>query len=364
MLTSLIGQTVEDLDTPALLVDIEALDRNIAYMASYLRERGIAWRPHAKAHKSPAIAHREIAAGAIGITCAKLGEAEVYAASGIRDILIANQIVGPIKTRRLAALAHQVEIMVAVDHIEQAIAIDAAARDAGSRPRVVLEIDSGMNRAGVAPGEPALELARFVSALEHLRFEGVMTWEGHAMAIADPGARASEIRSAVGRFTETAEAIRADGIPVNIVSCGGTGTFLTTGDLGGVTEVQAGGGIFGDAVYRGLDVPVSPALSLMVTVTSRPAPDRIVIDAGRKSIDPSAHVPVVADLENVERVALSAEHGTITLGEPAVDPRIGDRLRLLVGYSDQAVHLHEQHVVVCGDRVVALWPTLARGRLQ
>jgi D-serine deaminase-like pyridoxal phosphate-dependent protein len=364
MLTSLIGQTVEDLDTPALLVDLEALDGNIAFMATYLRDRGVAWRPHAKAHKSPAIAHREIAAGAIGITCAKLGEAEVYVASGIRDILIANQIVGPIKTRRLAALAREAEIMVAVDHIDQVIAIDAAARESGSRPRVVLEVDSGMNRAGVAPGAAALELARRVSALDHLRFEGLMTWEGHAMAIADPEARVNEIRNAIGRVTETVEAIRTDGIPVNIVSSGGTGTFLTTGELSGITEVQAGGGIFGDAVYRGLGVPVQPALSIMVTVTSRPTPERILIDAGRKTIDPSAHAPVVADLEHVASVVLSAEHGNITLSQPSATPRIGDRLRMLVGYSDQAVHLHEQHVALCEDRVVAIWPTLARGRLQ
>jgi D-serine deaminase-like pyridoxal phosphate-dependent protein len=163
---------------------------------------------------------------------------------------------------------------------------------------------------------------------------------------------------------DTAEAIRAAGIPVQIVSCGGTGTFLNVRDIPGVTEVQAGGGIFGDGFYRSLDVPVEPALSLMVTVTSRPAPDRVIFDAGRKSVDPSNRAPEVPELASVTGIALSAEHGTIRLGEPCEHPRIGDRLRLHIGYSDQAVHLHEQLIAVRDEQVVAIWPTETRGRLQ
>ncbi len=327
-----------------------------------LRERGVGWRPHAKAHKSPAVAHRLLAAGAIGITCAKLGEAEVYAAAGIRDILIANQVVGPIKTRRLANLAREIDVMVAVDGIEGARQLADAAAAAGSQPRVLIELDSGMGRAGIAPGRAAVDLARQVAALGPLRFAGVMAWEGHVLSIVDAGQRAGAIRAAIQDVLDTAEAIRAAGIPVGIVSVGGTGTLTTAMDIAGVTELQAGGGIFGDAFYRGLEVPVEPALSIRAMVTSRPSPTRVIIDAGRKTVDPS-NVPPVVGLEGVTSIALSAEHGTIALAAPSEVPCVGDTVTLLVGYSDQAVHLHEQIHALRDGRVVAVWPTLARGKL-
>jgi D-serine deaminase-like pyridoxal phosphate-dependent protein len=364
VITSFVGQPLDALDTPALIVDRDALDANIAVMASTLAELGTGWRPHAKAHKSPAVAHRLLAAGAHGITCAKTSEAEVYAASGIRDILIANQVVGPIKTRRLAHLARQADIAVAVDSLENAREHDAAAGDAGTSPRLVIEMDCGMGRAGIAPGEPAIALAKAIAAMAHVRFGGVMTWEGHAMSVADPAERAAAIRASLGPVLETVEAIREAGIEVPIVSCGGTGTFMTTAGIDGVTEVQAGGGIFGDRVYRDLGVPVSPALSLVVTVTSRPAPDRIIFDAGRKSVDPSARAPEVVGLDGVAGLAFSAEHGTIRLEGPNDEVRVGDRLRLNIGYSDQVVHLHEHLYVVEGGCIDAVWPTQARGRLQ
>jgi D-serine deaminase-like pyridoxal phosphate-dependent protein len=362
-LTTLVGTRIEDLDTPALIVDLDVLDANIATLSGLLRARGVAWRPHAKAHKSPAVAHRLLAAGAIGITCAKLSEAEVYAAAGIRDILIANQVVGPIKARRLAALATEVDIMVAVDSIEAARQINDAAHRAGSQPRVVIEVDCGMGRAGVAPGAPAVSLARELVALGNLRFAGVMAWEGHVLTIADDGERVEAIRVAVQRLLDTAAAIRDAGIPVEIVSCGGTGTLTTTKDVAGVTELQAGGGIFGDAFYRNLGVPVEPALSVKVTVTSRPTPTRIIVDAGRKTIDPSNVPPIPVGVDSVDTVALSAEHGSIRLSQPNSGIKVGDQVSLLVGYSDQAVHLHEQLFAARDGRVVAVWPTLARGKL-
>jgi D-serine deaminase-like pyridoxal phosphate-dependent protein len=363
MLTSLVGQSLDALDTPALIVDIDALDRNIATMTAFLHQRGVQWRPHAKAHKSPAVAHRVIAAGAIGITCAKLSEAEVYAAAGIDHILIANQVVGEIKTRRLAELAREVDVIVAVDALAHVEAIDRAAAIAGSRPGVVIEVDCGMQRAGVAP-DAAVSLAERIVALPNVRFRGMMTWEGHAVAIADHADRERTIREAIGRFLTAVEAVRSAGIEVEIVSCGGTGTFLTTATLAGVTEVQAGGGIFGDRMYRDLDVPLEPALQVMVSVTSRPTPTRALIDAGRKTIDPTACPPRLAGRDDATSIALSAEHGTITFTGDTASPAIADRLRLEVGYSDQLVHLHEAIHAVRDGRIVAIWPTSARGRLQ
>ncbi|MFD1506935.1 DSD1 family PLP-dependent enzyme [Georgenia yuyongxinii] len=364
MMTSLVGQHVDALDTPALLIDRKVLLGNIEVIGASLRKLGTAWRPHAKAHKSPSIAHLLLEAGAHGITCAKTSEAEIYAASGIRDILIANQVVGPIKTRRLAQLARQADIAVAVDCLENALEHDAAAAEAGTSPRLVIEINSGMNRAGIDPGDDTVELAKRIVALKHVRFGGVMTWEGHTTTVVDPAAREQAIHDSLAPVLESVLAIQDAGIDVPIVSCGGTGTFRTTAGIEGVTEVQAGGGIFGDQIYRALGVPVQPALSLLVTVTSRPAPDRVIIDAGRKSLDPTAALPEVQGLSNVQSMSFSAEHGIINLSAPTADVRIGDRLQLLIGYSDQAVHLHEQFFVLDGNTVSSVWPTWARGRLQ
>lgn len=362
-LSSLIGAPLASLDTPALYVDLDALDANIAVIAGLLEERGVSWRPHAKAHKSPAVAHRLLAAGAIGITCAKLSEAEVYAAAGVRDILIANQVVGPLKARRLAELASEIDVMSAVDSLEGARFLSEAAVAVGSQPRVLIEVDTGMARGGVAPGAAAADLAKAIVQLPNLRFAGLMSWEGHVLTIGDGEERAAAIREALAHLLDSAEAIRAEGIPVEIVSCGGTGTVLTAREVDGVTEIQAGGGIFGDTFYRGLDVPVQPALYVQVTVTSRPAPDRILIDAGRKTIDPSGQLPEVEGLAEVAGIALSAEHGNIRLAAPTDTPKVGDQLQLRVGYSDQAVHLHEQIYAIRDGRVVAIWPTLARGKL-
>jgi D-serine deaminase-like pyridoxal phosphate-dependent protein len=228
---------------------------------------------------------------------------------------------------------------------------------------VVIEIDSGMKRGGAQPGEATVALAKQLVTMPNLRFAGVMAWEGHAMAIPDAEARRAAILEAIELVTTTADAIRAEGIPVDIVSCGGTGTLTTARGAKGVSELQAGGGIFGDAVYRGLEVPVKPALTVQVTVTSRPNPSTILIDAGRKTVDPSAMAPEVMGIDNVQSTGWSAEHGTIRLSEPSDTPRVGDRLTLQVGYSDQAVHLHEQFYVQRKGTIVAVWPTLARGKL-
>jgi D-serine deaminase-like pyridoxal phosphate-dependent protein len=366
MLTTFVGMPVAALDTPALLVDIDTMDRNIAHIAGTLRQHGVQWRPHAKGHKSPAIAHRQIAAGAIGVTCAKVSEAEVYAANGITDILIANQVVGPIKTRRLAALIASTgaDVIVAVDNPANVRELDDAAAAAGARPRVVAEVNSGMNRCGVAPGEATVDLAKMIDASPHLRFAGVMAWEGHTVSMADDDARREEIANAIGRLTATAEAVRAAGLPVAIVSCGGSGTYLTAAPQQGITEVQAGGATMGDGFYRALGSPVEPALTLLTTVTSRPAADRVILDAGRRAIDPSQKAPTLRGVDGVQGIRFSAEHGVVTLDGPSEWPRVGDRLELEVNYTDQAVHLHENLFGIRGGVVQAVWPVACRGKMQ
>lgn len=364
MHTSIVGRPVAELDTPALLVDLDALDQNIARMSMDMRACGVAWRPHAKGHKCPAITHKQIAAGAVGVTCAKLGEAEVMAAAGIRDILIANQVVGPIKARRLAALCAHADVIVAVDSLDNVRELDAVARAHGTRPRVIVEVNVGMDRCGTAPGDATVALSQEIAAREGLRYAGLMGYEGHGMAVQDPAARAALITEAIGRLTASAAACRDAGLPVEIVSCGGTGTYLTSAAIPGITEIQAGGGIFGDAVYRGLDVPLTPVLTLLTQVVSRAAPDRIVVDAGRKTVDPSERPPTPRGLDGVTGLAFSAEHGRIILDHPTSEPRVGDRLAFDIGYHDQIVHLHETLYGVRNGLVETVWPVAARGRLQ
>ena len=364
MLTTLIGLPVEHLDTPALLIDLDALERNIATMASDITARGSAWRPHSKANKSPAIAHMELAAGAIGIGCAKLGEAEVMAASGIENIMVPNQVVGPIKARRAAALAARTRLILAVDSEIQARQLDDAAVALGTHPEAVIELDTGMNRGGQLPGEAVLRLADLVANMQGLRFSGLMTWEGHCMKVADPVKREAAIRSSVGKLVDMAEQIRGRGIPVEIVSAGGTGTYLTTASIEGVTEVQAGGGIWGDQMYLNLGANVEPALSIIAQVVSRPRPDRILTDAGRKTVDPSNLAPIPQNIPPVLEQAFSAEHGKITLAEPSDTPGVGDRIFYRVGYSDQCNHLHDYFFGIRNGVVETIWPVLARGRLQ
>jgi D-serine deaminase-like pyridoxal phosphate-dependent protein len=360
-----IGAPKTGIDTPALFVDLAILDQNIARIAEACRAHGVRWRPHIKGQKVPQIVEREFAAGARGITCAKLSEAEVMAAAGIDDILIANQIAGEHKVERLMRLLRTTHVIVAVDHPANIAALGAAARAHGVTAPVVIEVDVGMKRAGVPPGAPSVELAGMVHRTAGLEFSGVMAWEGHAARIDDPAEKARLVREAVTSLTATAAAIRERGIPVEIVSCGGTGTYLLTTSIPGVTEVQAGGGVFSDVAYRSLyNVDHPCALTVLTTVTSRPTPTRIICDAGKKAMSSDVALPQPIGLPHVASVRLSAEHGIVELREASETPRVGDTLEFIVGYSDTTVHLHEDMYATRDGRVEAVWPVLARGKLR
>ena len=363
-LSPLIGALKTEVDTPALLVDLDVMEANIARVAETCRANDVGWRPHTKGQKTPEIIQRELAAGASDVTCAKLAEAEVLAATGIRDILIANQIVGPAKMRRLVGLLATADPIVGVDSVAHVDELSAALHSSSQALRVVIEIDIGMHRAGVQPGAPVVALARAIAAQPGLRFSGVMGWESHAVTIAEPSEKARVVAAAIALLTSSADACRAAGLPVDIVSCGGTGTLPYCAQQPGVTEIQAGGAIFSDMHYRThyhLDFPA--ALTLLATVTSRPTATRIIIDAGKKAMSSDAAAPMPLGVA-AERVALSAEHGTIELAEPSDLPRIGDKLELIVGYSDTTVHLHEEIVAVRSGRIEAIWQIAGRGRIK
>jgi D-serine deaminase-like pyridoxal phosphate-dependent protein len=357
---SWIGRRKDELDTPALVVDLDLLERNITEIASVCRAGGKAWRPHTKGFRAVVIAQRAIAAGAIGVTCATLADAEVMVDAGIDDILIASEVVGPLKMRRLAELCRRARITVATDNADQARALDAAARASGTRIGIVIEVDIGIQRAGVDPGKPAAALAEQLVTMPSLDFRGVMGWEGHTCPIPDPKTKEAAVAAATGLLVASAEACRSQGIPVAIVSCGGTGTFPITARQPGVTELQAGGGILSDVRYRDkFGVRLAQALTMMTTVVSRPKPSRIVCDGGRKTMSDYQAVPSPLGLGPVKTVSLSAEHITIELVEPNERPRVGETLELVASYVDGSVHLHDEVFATRHGMVEEIWPTRA-----
>jgi len=364
---NMIGRPIRDLDTPILLVDLDKLERNIAKMRQVIiAEAGVGWRPHTKSMKTPAIAHKLLQAGAHGVTCAKLGEAEVMAAAGIRDILIANQVVGTVKLARLARLCRHADVIVAVDCEAHVQALAAAAQAAGTRPRVVVEVNIAMNRAGVEPGDPAVTLATQVAACRGLRFAGLMGWEGGRLAaLQDPDEKRRTIEAAVALLTASADRCRAAGLPVAIVSCGGTGTHWITAKLPGVTEVQAGGGIFCDVHYRkDYGVEHEYALTVLTTVVSRPTNTRIICDAGWKAMGQHPALPEPLAVGETKSLRLSAEHATIELAMPRSVPGVGDQVEFVVGYSDSTVFLHDHVYGVRSGCLETVWPILGRGKTQ
>ena len=360
-----VGQPIWSLDTPVLLVDLDRLEANIRRMArTIVHEAGVRWRPHTKAMKSPVLARMLLAAGATGITCAKLAEAEVMAAAGLDDILIANQVVGAVKLQRLARLSAKAQVIVAIDCDAHVEAMAAAADQHGATYRLVIELDVGMHRAGLEPGPKVIDLARRVAACPRLKFAGLMTWESHALKLPDADARQRCVAEALGRVNEMAGQLRAAGLPVPIVSCGGTGTYWISPFEPGVTEIQAGGGIFCDVHYRdGLGVKHECAMTVLSTVTSRPTSTRIICDAGRKTMSADAAVPEPIGLGRIASAGFSAEHGTIELVEPGHRPQVGDKIEFIVGYSDTTVVLHDELTATRNGVVQAVWPLVGRGRL-
>ena len=362
---SLVGRSKWDLDTPALCVDLDVMNRNIQKMSGRILGAGKSWRPHTKGQKIPAIAHKEIAAGAMGVTCAKLSEAEVMAGSGIGDILIANEIVGRDKVLRLVNLQPHADVMVAIDSRENAQQISDLAVAKGVTVRVLVELNVGMNRAGVEPGEAVVRISEFAAGLPGLRYHGVMGWEGHAAGIKDLDEKRKVIARDVGRMVESAELCRAAGLPASIVSCGGTGTYWITCTLAGPTEIQAGGGIFNDVHYSehfGIDHEF--AMTVIATVVSRPTSTRIIVDAGHKTMNGTPSAPRPLGLENGARVKLSAEHGTVELSEPDDRLKVGDKLEFIVGYSDFTTYVHEEMFAIRDGMVEQVWPVLGRGKLR
>jgi D-serine deaminase-like pyridoxal phosphate-dependent protein len=349
--------TTADLQTPALIVDVGTLDRNIARMAEFFADGPCKLRPHVKAHKTPEIARRQLAAGCSGLTCATVHEAEAVAHLGA-DLLIANEIVDASKCDRLASLARNVGVTVAVDSPIGVDALAAAAQRAGVTLGVLVDLDVGQGRCGVVPGQEALTLAHQVSRTAGLELRGVMGYEGHLQATRSRDERAARTGEAMRKLVATAELLLRAGLPCDIVSAGGTGTYDVSGRTEGITEIQAGSYALMDTDYRDTGVPFEQAFWVLGTVISRSA-DRCVVDAGHKSMTKDHGNPSVHGIDGAVVSALNDEHAVIAL-PPGAAVGIGDRLRMIPSHTDPTVNLHDVFYAIDDDHVVDRW-AIARG---
>jgi D-serine deaminase-like pyridoxal phosphate-dependent protein len=355
-----IPRTLADIPTPALVVDSHALDRNIARMADFFAAGPCRLRPHFKAHKTPEIARRQLAAGSCtGLTCATVGEAEVVAGL-CPEVLIANEIVSPAKCQRVAALARRMRVIVAVDSLVGLGMLSRAAESAGARIGVLIDVNVGQNRCGVEPGQPALTLARHAVNSRGILLRGVMGYEGHLQPVRDVLDREARAQAAMRTLVDTAELIRASGLACDIVSAGGTGTYDISGRVAGVTEIQAGSYVLMDTDYAGVGVPFEAAFRVLGTVVSRPARDRCIADCGHKAASKDHGFPAVLGIKSALVTALNDEHATIAIPESS-PIAVGDQIALLPSHTDPTVNLHDVFFVVEGETVVDLWPIVSRG---
>jgi D-serine deaminase-like pyridoxal phosphate-dependent protein len=359
------------LDTPVIAVDLDVLERNIAEMAALAASYGVALRPHAKTHKSPRIARLQLEAGAVGLTCAKLGEAEVLVDQGdVADILIAYPIVGQIKTQRLLRLLDRARVIVAVDTHQAAGALSEAMSADTRTLDIYLEVNTGQDRAGARAGQEAVDLAVAISRLPKLRLAGVMTHEGHA-GFSDPNEIASIAENAGLALVDTAERIRAQGIEVAHVSVGSTPASWFTPRVAGITEMRPGTYVFNDnnAFRHGRIGPDRCAARVVSTVVSRPAPDRAIVDAGSKALalDPSPSHPghgYIVGHPGATIARLSEEHGVVTLSPDETGFDVGDRVEIIPNHICPAVNLTDELVIVRDGQVVDRWPVAARGKVR
>jgi D-serine deaminase-like pyridoxal phosphate-dependent protein len=357
-----IGQPLSKLDTPTLLLDLVACDENLAKMGAFFRNRPAKLRPHFKNHKCVNLAKRQIAAGAIGMTCAKLGEAEVLVEHGFQDILIANQIVGEAKMTRLAQLGKRARVAVAIDHLEQATAISKAASAVGAVIPLLIEVDIGMGRCGVEAGAPTVKLAQQLVHLSGVRFAGLQAFEGHLVNVLDREERNAKVRAAMKLAIDTRHEMQAAGIDVDCLSGCSSATYDSSGILEGIDEVQAGTYATMDRQYKRLVPEFQIALSVLVSVISRPGPGRAVLDVGVKGAGSEFGVPAIRDFPDVQiPFFLSEEHAMV---RNAPDWSIGQTLHLIPSHSCTTCNLYREIVVHEKGCVVDVWPIEASGRLS
>jgi len=347
---SLIGRAVAQLETPALLVDLEAMEQNLQTMAEFFRKQSAKLRPHFKNHRVIDLALRQLDNGAIGITCARLWQAEKLVSAGIKNVLIANELAGESPLRRFVELSNHAPVLIAVDN--EAVVNDMArlARNQRTQVSVVVDLDLGLKRCGVTSAEAAVLLARTV-VQQGLKFAGIMGYEGHLQPL-PPGPEKEEgVREAMQRLIVTKQQMEATGIPVNVVSCGGTGDYRVAGNFPGVTENQAGSYLLMDTWYAPFAPDFRPSLSVLANIISKTAGERIVVDAGVKALSGERGLPSVKNIPGLKLKALHAEHAPIEIVDAHVPVAVGDKIEISVHYHDGTIQLHRRMYGIRGGQV-------------
>lgn len=362
-----VGRAVHELATPALLIDAAVLESNLAAMRRCVGAGKAVCRPHTKSHKSPLIAKMQIAHGAQGVCCSKLGEAEVMAAGGVTNIHVTTPVVGADKARRLARLAANGRMSVVVDNAENAADLSAAAAALGAVIDVVIEMDVGQGRCGVATPVDALAVAEAVGRAPGLRLKGMQGYQGKLQSITGFSARRDAVRSALDRLMEGARALRSHGFAADVLTGGGTGSLAIDLEFGGLTELQPGSYVFMDCTYRRIDwtaagarSPFGNSLSVLAGVVSRPLPDRAVLDVGWKAASSDSGPPVLK--EGGLAVEFAGDEHSLVTGAAAAALKVGSKVELTPSHCDTTVNLYDRYHVVRNGVVEAVWPVAARGR--
>ena len=360
-------RTLDQIDTPAAVVDVDRMHANLRSAAEYCRAHGLAWRPHAKTHKSPLLAAEQVRAGAVGVTVATPREAEVMA-QAVDDLLLAYPPIGAAKLARLMALPERVRLTVGLDSAEALRGLAEAARQAGRRVGVLVEVDAGMGRVGVQSPDAAVALARAAADAEGVEYRGVMFYPGH---VRDRVERQEDaVRALSERMGRTLEALGAAGLAPQVVSGGSTPTFWRSHEIAGLTEVRPGTSIFNDRTTSEIGACAwdECAYSVLATVVSTAVPGQAVIDAGSKAISKeeiradTVGYGALLDRPEVVVKSVSEEHGLLDLSRTDWRPRIGERVRVVPNHVCVSVNLQERVYGVRGDEVVQAWDVAARGR--
>lgn len=363
-----IGASIDEIDTPALIVDLDAFDRNIEKMARYVSQASVRLRAHAKTHKSSAVARKQMDAGAVGQCVQKVGEAEALVHGGIGDVLVTNQVVSASKLNRLVKLAQKARIGLCFDDPEQVRAASEAAQREGVSIDAYVEIDVGMARCGVKPGEAAAALAQRIADTQNLKFQGIQAYHGRAQHLPTAAERQTEILKAINLVKETQDALSRLGLRADAVTGAGTGTFRIEAESGTYTELQAGSYVFMDVDYAVIKdengnsyTEFEHSLFVLASVMSVTGDSWVVADAGLKSYSGEKGPPRVYQWPGLELTSMSDEHGKLMVANGAKRPRLGDKISLIPGHCDPTINLHDWYVGIRKGRVEDIWTIDARG---
>jgi D-serine deaminase-like pyridoxal phosphate-dependent protein len=361
-----------DLPTPALVVDLDAMEGNLRKMADFYRNKKANIRPHAKTHKCPNIAKRQMELGAVGICTAKVSEAEIMMEAGIEKVLITSPVVTPDKIERVIELAKKSPaVQIVVDQPANVEDLNEAAAAAGIRLGVFVDLDVGQNRTGVTLGVQALELIKAVGASSALDLSGLQAYGGHLQHLLGWEYRKHSSRETLARALEVKHKAEKAGYEVPVFSVGGTGTYNVDCDIDGVTDVQVGSYVFMDVNYRNVGGKggavyddFDPSLLVLATAVSQPVNGRITIDAGIKSFAADKEPPELLDIQGVSYRFGGDEHGILQLKNPSRNIKLGDKVLLIASHCDPTVNLYDHFYMFRGERVEEVWPIAARGCSQ